>query len=106
MKLRQPFPLADDFTPVEEEPFELRHSTPLPVGTYPPMTMPQRMYALEQRSAAQGKDIKAILRKLSWRQTVKTVGYPIVSAGATAAAAHYPQLKPILEAVLSFFTGQ
>jgi hypothetical protein len=113
MTPRQPFSLASDYIPVDEEPFELHSDTPVPTSHRVPMTMPQRMHALEVGQVAQRKDIKVldakmdkVLKKLSWRQTAKTVGYPVASAAATAAATHYPQFKPILDAVLGFFSGQ
>ena len=113
MTQRQPFPFADDYTEVDEEPFELHESIPPTIGREQPMTMPQRMYALERRQVAQGKDLKAvvakmdqILKMMSWKQSVKTIGYPVVSVAATAAASHFPQLKPVFDAIMAFFTGQ
>lgn len=110
MAIQEPFPLASDYKPVSEEPFQLREApedTPPPMSGPAAMTIPQRMYAMEQRQVLQGRDISSLnekmdraLKMLSWKATVSTgikAGAPLL---LTALAAQFPQAKVYLKALL------
>lgn len=107
--MSQPFPFADDYqAPGVEEPFELRETTPPMSGESTPMTMPQRMHAMEQRQVAQSRDIKAlntkmdqVLKILSWKARAKAVAPLLIPA----VAAQFPQAKGWLKALLDIVSA-
>lgn len=100
----QPFPYADDYeAPEDEEPFELGPES------QPPMTVPQRMLAMEKRQMVQGKELKAVhtkvdklLKMMAWKQRAKQVAYTAGPALLTALAAQFPQAKHLLLSLIDF----
>lgn len=104
----QPFPLASDFEEAEPISFNLQQQPGETPGNYGmPLTMPQRLFAMERRQAEQGKELKSIntkvdqiLKTLSWRAKVGTTVKATAPLVLAAAAAQFPQAKGLLKALL------
>lgn len=101
---QEPFPHADDY----DEPDHSDTSDSTPPVSYPPMTVPQRLFAVERQQIETRKEVKALsikvdrlLKVASWKNSVKKVGYPVLTAAVMTASQHFPQFKDLLSAILS-----
>ncbi len=102
----EPFQLADDFLQDDE--------TPIPLSR-PPLTVPQRLCAIEHRQVVQGNDLKEIrlvlkelvpeVKKLkSWSDWSKPILKGVAPVVLTAAAAQFPAAKAFIMGILNAIT--
>lgn len=101
----EPFELADDF---------LSEETPEPVSR-PPLTVPQRLTAIEHRQLVHGndlKEIKGVLKDLvpqvkslkSWSDWSKPILKGVAPVVLTAVAAQFPAAKHFVMGLLNAIT--